>query len=128
MFLCYYILTWLPTSNLGSLYLFSRRKLKYVLDLISIDIILIVLWQVLLYLISTLFNLSIYTFFDIETMYMLILFPKVLINSRISVITDFPSLCIEYFLYHNLVIMMASLIYLKTHYLYLTMFCLVYVL
>ena len=61
-------------------------------------------------------NLSISTFFDIEVIYLYILFfDKVLIN--LSAARDFHSLCIE----HSLI----SLIYYKIHCLYILIFCLV---
>ena len=61
-------------------------------------------------------NLSIYTFFDIEVIYLYILFfDKVLIN--LSATRDFHSLCIEYSL--------ISLNYYKIHCLYILIFCLV---
>ena len=53
-----------------------------------------ILWYVLLYLLTILFNLSIYTFFYIKVIYLQILFFKILIN--LSATTDFTSLCIEY--------------------------------
>ena len=48
----------------------------------------------LLYLVTLLFNLSIYTFFHIKVIDPQILFFKLLINR--SATTDFTSLCIEY--------------------------------
>ena len=59
-------------------------------DFTSTGFILIVLWYVLLYLLTMSSNLSIYTFFETEVMYLEILFFKVLMN--LSEVTDFPSL------------------------------------
>ena len=54
-------------------------------------------------------NLSIHTFFfDIEVMYLQILFLKVLINH--SAKSDFPSLCVEY-IFVSLFSAMISLAY-----------------
>ena len=47
-----------------------------------------------MYLLTISSDLSIYRFFDIEVMYLSILFFKVLIN--LSAKVDFPSLCVEY--------------------------------
>ena len=55
--------------------------------------ILMVLGYVLLYLFTISSNLSRYTLFDIEVMYLKILFSKVLKN--LSATTDSPLLCIE---------------------------------
>ena len=60
----------------------------YVLSLTSAGLILIVLLFVLLYLLTMLSNLSIYTFFDIEIIYLKILVFKVLIS--LSATAVFP--------------------------------------
>ena len=93
------ILTWSPTLNLGSLSstsLLACYSIEwiYVLSSTSAGFILIVLWYILLYSFTTSFNLSIYTFFDIEVMTLQILVFKFLID--LSATTYFPSLCIEH--------------------------------
>ena len=67
-------------------------------------------------------NLSIHTFFDIEVMYLYILFFMVLIN--VSASTDFPSFYTEY-ISVAFFLDMISLIYCKGPCLYLTIFNLV---
>ena len=52
MFLYFEILTWSPTLNLGSISLESTFYSAQQLDLTSIGLILIVLWNVLLYLLT----------------------------------------------------------------------------
>ena len=94
MFLYFGILTWLPTLNLESFLITSLIESFYALSLTLTGFILLVLWHVLLYSSTISYNLLIYTFFDIEVMYMWILAFKVLIN--LSATTDFTSLCIEY--------------------------------
>ena len=93
------IFTWLLTSNLGFLSLnplleWNSTESIHELSLTSTGFILIVLWYVLFYSFIISSNLSIYTFFDTEVMYLQILVFKVLMN--LSAATDFPYLCIEY--------------------------------
>ena len=63
--------------------------------LTSIGFILIVWWYALLYSLTISSNLSICIFYGIEGTYFGILLLNVL--SNLSTITDFPSLCTEYF-------------------------------
>ena len=63
-------------------------------------------------------NLSIYTFCDIEVIYLKILFFKVITN--LSTTTDFPSLCVEYismsiFTSHDFIDLLSNLLPLSTH-------------
>ena len=88
IFLCFNILTWSPSLNLGYFSLFSLSKSMYVLDLTSGGFISIVLWYLLFYLLTISANLLIYTFFNVEVICLQILFFKVLIN--LSETTDFP--------------------------------------
>ena len=90
IFLYLDILTIWRTLNSGSLSLISWLEPIHELGFIWTRFILIILWYVLLYLLTISTNLSIYTFFDIEVMYLWIF----LMN--LSAATDFPSLCVEY--------------------------------
>ena len=98
-------------------------KLIYVLQFASAGFILMV--YVLLHSLSITSNLSIYTFFVMEVIYLLILFFNVLIN--LSGTANFPSLCLITFLYYYPATM-TTLIYCKIHFLCLPIFWLVYVL
>ena len=62
------ILTWSPTLSLRSF--FSVLKSIHMLDCTSIDSILMVLYYAWLYLLTISANLSRYTFFDIEFIYL----------------------------------------------------------
>ena len=64
------ILTISLILKLGSLLLISLVESIYVFDFTSTGFILIVLWYVLLYLSNISSHLSIYTFFEIEVMYL----------------------------------------------------------
>ena len=64
------ILTISLILKLGSLLLVSLVESIYVFDFTSAGFILIVLWYVLLYLSNISSHLSIYTFFEIEVMYL----------------------------------------------------------
>ena len=70
MLLYFEILTILPILNLGSSSLTFLQELTYVLHFASTGVILIVLRYVLLYLLTILSNLLIYTFYDIDVMYL----------------------------------------------------------
>ena len=73
-------------------------------------IILFALWYVLLYLLTMSSNLSIYTCFHIEFIYLEILLFKVLLN--LSATTDFPALLayvLKTFLHHYLLTMILSI-------------------
>ena len=94
MFLYFDILAISTILNLGSLSLISLLESIYVFDFTSTGFILIALWYFLLYLLTISANLSIYTFYDIEVIYLQILFFTVLTN--LSATIDFPSLCVEY--------------------------------
>ena len=122
MFLYFDILTWSPNSNIRSLLSFCSSKTIYVLDFISTDFFLVVLWYVLFCYIHELYYL-IYQYTQLFISKLYILFFKVLIN--LSTITDFPSLCVEC-ISISLSWRMASLIYCKFYYLYWPKFCLVW--
>ena len=64
------ILTISLILKLGPLLLVSLVESIYVFDFTSAGFILIVLWYVLLYLSNISSHLSIYTFFEIEVMYL----------------------------------------------------------
>ena len=64
------ILTISLISKLGSLLLVSLVESIYVFDFKSTGFILIVQWYVLLYLSNISSHLSIYTFFEIEVIYL----------------------------------------------------------
>ena len=64
------ILTISLISKLGSLLLVSLVESIYVFDFTSTGFILIVQWYVLLYLSNISSHLSIYTFFEIEVIYL----------------------------------------------------------
>ena len=83
----------------------------------------IVLWHVLFYLLTISSNSSIYTFFNTEVTYLLILFFKVLTN--LSATADYFSLRLEYISVSFFSLYMVSLIYYKVHFLYFPIFCLV---
>ena len=70
VFLYFHILTWSPTLNLTSSFLFFWSKSVYVLDFISAGSILFVLWYVFLYSLTRLSNLLIYIFLDIKIIYL----------------------------------------------------------
>ena len=65
MFLYFYILTWSPILNSGSLSLTFLPKLIYVLSLTSIGFTLIVLWYALLYLLTIYYIVNQNTHFSI---------------------------------------------------------------
>ena len=69
-------------------------KSIYMFGFTSTGVILMVLWYVLLYLLTMTSTLSMYTYFDIEVMYLWILLCKVLTNFYVT--TDFSSLCVKY--------------------------------
>ena len=115
MFLYFDILAWLPTSNLGSLSLSSTPKSIYVLDFTWIGFILVVLCVLWYSLLTILPNLSIYTFCDIEVIYLWILLFKVLIN--LSAKQIFLHNVLHAYLYRYPATMI-SLIHCKTHYIY----------
>ena len=110
----------LPILNLEYSSLIYFLELIYVFDFTSTSFILSAFWHELLYLLTTPSNLSIYTFFDIEVIYLLILFFKVLIN--LSETTYFFHYVLNTFLCH---LAMISLIYCKVCCLYLPTICLV---
>ena len=93
------ILIWSPTLNLGSLSLLFLPESNYRLFLTSAGFIVIVLWYILLYLFPISSNLSIYTFYDIEVMYLQILVFRVIIN--LSATIEFHSLCVSMPLFFN---------------------------
>ena len=64
------ILTISLILKLGSLLLVSLVESIYVFDFTSTGFILIVLWYVFIYLSNISSHLSIYTFFEIEVMYL----------------------------------------------------------
>ena len=64
------ILTISSILNLGSWYIIYLLDSIYVLGFTSTGFILIVLWYVLLYLLTISSNLWIYTFFDIQVIYL----------------------------------------------------------
>ena len=94
MFLYVHILTISSILNSGSLSLIPSLKVICVTDFTSTGLILIFLWYVLLYIFPLSSNLLIYSFFDIEVIYLWISFFMVLINFLGT--TNFPSLCIDY--------------------------------
>ena len=98
-------------------------KLIYVLFLTSPSFILIVLWYVLPYLFTISSNVSKYTFFDIEVMYLQILVFKVLIY--LSTATDFLHNVLNKFLCYYLVTKISKICY-KVYYLYPPIFYMVY--
>ena len=71
--------------------------------------ILIVLWYVLFYLFNMSSNLPIYTFFDIEIVYLKILLFNFLII--LSAATGFLSLCVSFFRYVFISILLFCKIY-----------------
>ena len=92
-----------------------------VLEITSTGFILIVLWCILLYWLTALSNLSIYTFYDTKVICLYILLFKVLI--KLSATTDFPSLCFEYISmslssYQDLIDLLWNSLLLSTHILF----------
>ena len=74
MFLYFDILTLLTILNFGSSSLISLLESIYVLDFTSTDFILIILSYVLLCLLTISSNLSIYTFFDTENLFVFVMY------------------------------------------------------
>ena len=106
---------------MGCSLFYSLLKSIYVLDFTSAGFILVVLWYVLLYLLTISAKLLIYTIFDTEVIYLLILFFRLLIN--FSPTADFHSLCFEYIFIslsynHDLIDILRNQLPLSTHILF----------
>ena len=108
--------------NLGFLSLFYFIKSIYVIYFTSTSFILILIWYLLLYLLTTSSNLPIFTFFILKSYIYKFYSFKVLIN--LSAATNVLLLCVEK-ISTAFFLVIISLTYYKIHYLYVPVFYLV---